>query len=302
MTAATDLRELRTLAAGLTEAHQTDILLYSGELTRPGDGSMALARSSHPRRPNCLLVLRTPGGAADAAYRLARTLRRRYARILVSVDDYCKGAGMLLALAADELVISDFGELGPLDLAAPQPVTPGHSESGRTQRLQALRAEAESFCEQHDARLRSRQGRAMSAGSAVEQAAALSAGPMGSVLSQIDRLHVADVERAMRTAALYVQRLGPQHLKDGGLERLLSGYPSHDFVIDREEASEMLRTVRAPSPEEDAFLVQLEPVLTTRRFQGRLLFLEEALTLMEATVRLRAEPQAAPVVNETDNE
>ena len=34
----------------------------------------------------------TLGGSSDAAYRLVRTLRRRYRRLTVGVDDYCKGA------------------------------------------------------------------------------------------------------------------------------------------------------------------------------------------------------------------
>src|SRR4051812_11131161 len=117
-----DLRELRELATRLARPRQADILLYSGELGRPGDGHLALGRPDRPRRPTCLLALRTLGGSADVAYRLTRSLIRHYRRLIVYVDDYCKGAGMLLALAAHELVISDFGELGPLDLASQYPV------------------------------------------------------------------------------------------------------------------------------------------------------------------------------------
>jgi hypothetical protein len=130
MTDGGDLRELRELATSLAQVRQADILVYSGELSRPGDGQVALQHPDRPRRTTCLLMLRTLGGSADAGYRLARALLRQYRRLTIYVDDYCKGAGMLLALAAHELVISDFGELGPLDLASQQPVTPGHSESG----------------------------------------------------------------------------------------------------------------------------------------------------------------------------
>ena len=122
MTPGNELHELQVVATRLAELQQADILIYSGELTRPGDGNVALGRRNRSKRPNCLLILRTLGGSADAAYRLARALQRRYIRVLVYADDYCKGAGVLLALAADELVMSDFGELGPLDLVPSLPI------------------------------------------------------------------------------------------------------------------------------------------------------------------------------------
>ena len=158
-----DLRELRALATRLAERRQADVLIYSGELAHPGDGDLALERHGRPRQPNCLLLLSTLGGSAEAAYRLARTLRRHYRNLTVYLDDYCKGAGMLLALTADELVISDFGELGPLDLASQHAIIPGHGESGLApiQGLRALRAEAETSFEQYLARFRSRRGLAM---------------------------------------------------------------------------------------------------------------------------------------------
>jgi hypothetical protein len=289
MTAGSELHELQVLATQLAELQQADILIYSGELTRPGDGNLALGHRGRSKRPNCLLVLRSLGGSADAAYRLARALQRHYIRVLVYADDYCKGAGVLLALAADELVMSDFGELGPLDLVSQHAIVPGHNESGRAlvQGIQALRAEAESSFEQNVVRFRSRRSVAMSVRSAIEQASALSIGLMAPVFAQIDPLQVAEVDRAMKTATLYVHRLGAHHLKEGGLERLLTGYPSHDFVIDREEATELLRTVRAPTTEEGVFLTHIEPVLAAKRLQGRLLFIDEALTLVGAPVRAR---------------
>src|SRR5581483_11108252 len=120
-----EVQELRALAERLAHLRQADTLIYSGELRRPDDGQLMPGRQDQPRRPTCLLLLSTLGGSSDAAYRLVRTLLRRYRHLTVYVDDYCKGAGMLLALAAHELVMSDFGELGPLDLHQQHPVTPG---------------------------------------------------------------------------------------------------------------------------------------------------------------------------------
>jgi hypothetical protein len=284
MTVSDDLDELRGVATCLRQSQQADILLSSGELARLKDVGMTLGRHDRARQPNCSLVLSTLGGSADAAYRLARTLRRQYRRLTVYVDDVCKGAGMLLAVAADDLVISDFGELGPLDLTPQRAIIPGQGESDLASRpgFQAIRVEAETSREQDLNRIRSSRGLALPTRAAIEQVSALAVEWRGPVFSQVDPLQVAEVNRAMKTATLYVQRLGEPHLRDGALDRLLTGYPSHDFVIDREEASDLLRTVRAPTTEEDIFLTHLEPVLTARRVQGRVLLLEEALAIVEA--------------------
>jgi hypothetical protein len=178
MTDGSDLQELRGLATRLAQLRQADILVSSGELTHPGDGDLALAHDGRQRQPNCMLILRTLGGSTDVAYRLVRTLRRRYRRLIVYVDDACKGAGVLLALAAHELVISDFGELGPLDLVSQHAVTPGRGESGLApvQGLRALRAEAETAFEQYLTRFCSRRSLGMTSRSAVEHASALAIG------------------------------------------------------------------------------------------------------------------------------
>ncbi len=63
------------------------------------------------------LLLHTPGGDIDAAEKLAAMMRKRVgeAKLRVVVPDLAKSAGTLIALAADELVMSDSSELGPID-------------------------------------------------------------------------------------------------------------------------------------------------------------------------------------------
>jgi len=71
--------------------------------------------TSHERRGNVYLILSTHGGIGDSGFRIARTLRERYKRFYLFVPSVCKSAGTLIALGADELILSDEGELGPLD-------------------------------------------------------------------------------------------------------------------------------------------------------------------------------------------
>jgi hypothetical protein len=160
-----------------------------------------------------------------------------------------------------------------------------NSESGLAliQGLHALREEAEASFELYLTRFRSRRSLAMTTRAATEQASALSVGLMSQVFSQIDPLQVAEAERARQTATFYAERLGADHLKEDALDRLVTGYPSHDFVIDREEAAELLRTVRGPTADEDHFLNQIEPIVTDRRTQARLLTLDDAVTIVDSS-------------------
>jgi len=63
------------------------------------------------------LMLHTGGGDIDAAEKLISIVRTRVGtgRLRVIVPDFAKSAGTLMALGADQIVMSDTSELGPID-------------------------------------------------------------------------------------------------------------------------------------------------------------------------------------------
>jgi ClpP class serine protease len=61
------------------------------------------------------LVLHTPGGLALASTQIARALARHPGRVTVFVPHYAMSGGTLIALAADEIVMSEHAVLGPAD-------------------------------------------------------------------------------------------------------------------------------------------------------------------------------------------
>jgi ClpP class serine protease len=61
------------------------------------------------------LVLHTPGGLVLAALQIARALKLRGARTTVFVPHLAMSGGTLIALAADEIVMSPHAVLGPVD-------------------------------------------------------------------------------------------------------------------------------------------------------------------------------------------
>jgi hypothetical protein len=97
---------------------------------------------------------------------------------------------------------------------------------------------------------------------ASEIAAKLTQALYAPIAEQIDPIHVGEVKRSMAIANQYGERLiGNSGLCDSErLKTLISGYPSHSFVIDREEAKEMFKpgTVRDCTDDELALLMDLD--------------------------------------------
>src|SRR5438270_5787640 len=61
------------------------------------------------------LVLHTPGGLVLAATQIARAIFKHKGKVTVFVPHYAMSGGTLLALAADEIVMSQHAVLGPVD-------------------------------------------------------------------------------------------------------------------------------------------------------------------------------------------
>lgn len=67
------------------------------------------------------LLLHTGGGDIDATEKIVKMLRSTVGEgdLRVIIPDYAKSAGTLLALAADQIVMGDSSELGPIDPQIP---------------------------------------------------------------------------------------------------------------------------------------------------------------------------------------
>jgi len=61
------------------------------------------------------IVLHTPGGLVLAATQIARAIREHKGKVTVFVPHYAMSGGTLIALAADEIVMSSHAVLGPVD-------------------------------------------------------------------------------------------------------------------------------------------------------------------------------------------
>lgn len=81
------------------------------------DDSEAVLRAIHLTDPAVPLdiVLHTPGGLVLASLQIARAIHKHQGKVTAFVPHYAMSGGTLIALAADEIVMSEYAVLGPVD-------------------------------------------------------------------------------------------------------------------------------------------------------------------------------------------
>jgi hypothetical protein len=84
-------------------------------MIEPGDRDAFAEVTEHLSGKQLALVIQSPGGFAETAEALVEQLRARFDDIRVIVPVYAKSAATMLALSADELVLDEHSELGPID-------------------------------------------------------------------------------------------------------------------------------------------------------------------------------------------
>ncbi len=214
------------------------------------------------RRDNVLLVLVTNGGDANIAYRIARCLQRSYERFHLFVPGWCKSAGTLIAIGADEIVMTEQGQLGPIDVQISKPDELFENTSGldTIQAMNFLKDRAFTSFEDSFIDLKIRSNNRLSTKTATEIATNLATGLFQPIYQQIEPTRLGEIARAMSIAQEYGQRLNSKsdNLRGRALQKLVSGYPTHKFVIDREEARDLFRRVREPKEDEQALVDSLE--------------------------------------------
>jgi len=81
------------------------------------DDSEQVLRAIHMTDPEIPLdiVLHTPGGLVLAVLQIARAIHKHPGKVTVFVPHYAMSGGTMIALAADEIVMSPHAVLGPVD-------------------------------------------------------------------------------------------------------------------------------------------------------------------------------------------
>ena len=205
------------------------------------------------------LVIHSSGGDIDSAYQIAELLRLHAKKINACVPYYAKSAATLLCISSDEIIMDELAQLGPLDAQ----VRAGKKGGGQyvsalnpfkaLEQLQKFALETLTFSIQmldkntelgHD--------------ECTKHAVAFVAATSGPLFAKLDPEKLGEYSRALNVGKEYGERL----LKRFGnwddkkrrdvLEKLVHGYPSHDYVIDQRELQELGFTVKLFSDDERA--------------------------------------------------
>lgn len=72
-------------------------------------------KKANPEANEIDVIVSSPGGIADDAYRIIRTLRKNFETVNIIVPFWVKSAATLLSLGGSKIVMDEFGEFGPLD-------------------------------------------------------------------------------------------------------------------------------------------------------------------------------------------
>lgn len=190
--------------------------------------------------------LDSPGGDAHAAYKLGLYLRSRFEVVNFVIVDYAKSAATLLALAGDEIFMAPAAELGPLDTQ--------ENREGEI-RLRSSLDTANTVDNVYWQVVTN----AVLAGSEILRSTGLtreqtiqhvldfSAQFARPLLEQVDLVAVNAASTSLDVAIEYGARLlSYRHDRNGfasakaRMSQLVRGYPTHGYVIDRDEARDGL--------------------------------------------------------------
>jgi len=240
------------------ERFALDYFLYSGPIERGSDLDFVSMVAAHKKSDAVTLILSTGGGSPDAAYKMGRYLQKRYDAVTVFVPGFCKSAGTLLAIAANDLIFSPYGELGPLDIQMSKQDNLMGMESGLniSEAFASMEGRARETFHQAVSEIVAGSGGVVSFAIAAKAASDIVGSMYGPVFSQIDPEEVGSRSRAMRIGESYGSRLNQKfrNMRNGGMEVIAQSYPSHGFVIDMDEVSHLFERVREATETEKALV------------------------------------------------
>jgi len=185
------------------------------------DDSEDITRAIHETDPATPIdvVLHTPGGLVLAALQIARALDRHPAKVTVLVPHLAMSGGTLIAMAANEIVISPHAVLGPID-----------PQVGSFPAASLMKVVADKpIAEIDDQTL---------------------------ILADVGRKATAQVRHAAQE--LLEKPLGAERAAEVA-EKMTSGIWTHDYAITPEEAKSLGLPISTDMPEEVLQLLSLYP-------------------------------------------
>lgn len=228
------------------ELKQRAVLLWHGSTSDKfsvlnGLNYLAFAQNIRKlkEQENVVVIIHSTGGQAGPAFKLASLLRKHCGGFTVVVPFFAKSAATLFTLGADEIIMSKFAELGPLDVQITDPEKEERfSALEVVQAIERLNSEAMRAVDQQMLFWLTRSGKKVD--TLLPLASHFVAEMMQPLFDKIDTVNYTGMARILKVAQDYAQQL----LEKRGLDskdsesiadKLTNTYSEHGYVIDCDE-------------------------------------------------------------------
>ncbi|MFC4912612.1 SDH family Clp fold serine proteinase [Actinomadura gamaensis] len=253
------------LGAAFTDQTEGIWILISGEFTSNGDVStegqvrdILHTAFGYPKvdgpAHTLNVLLDSSGGNLDSAYTTVLYLSAYAKTLNVYVPDRAKSAGTLVAVGADRVFLSPFGQLGPLDTQIPNPRNPANDVSALDcyQSVDYVRDFGFRTVISVLPKLVEATERRISVNELLAAASTFALGTIGPVLQSVTALDFGGWGRTLRIGEHYARKLLEAKAVNGHASRidetafeLVYGYTHHLFPIDLNEGKRLGLNVHA---------------------------------------------------------
>ena len=192
-------------------------------------------------------VIHSRGGNIDIAYQIVQLIRHHTQRMNACVPLWAKSAATLWCLAADRIVMDESAELGPLDVQIYEHRSGGGRYTSALNLFKALeQLQRESLVALHASMNTIVPRSGLDMNECLTHAIAFVEATTGMLFDKMDPEKLGEYGRALSIGKEYGKRLLRRYAADWdeetkmrALERLVRGYPSHEYIIDYAELTEM---------------------------------------------------------------
>jgi hypothetical protein len=238
-------------------------LIHSGapyHICRPSLWKLASDRDKFQKIDTLEILVHSPGGHVDIAYQLAKFFRAHCKKLNVLVPLYAKSAATVLCLNANHVFMGEFAELGPLDVQVEDELEKGKQSFPPLNEFKSMEFLKEHATEYLDFFTELLVERGLSVRQALHEAIPGVVGIMNPLYGHIDPSKLGSYRRMLAEGEEYAKRLlssvNNQRVDDL-VQQLVWEYPSHNFVIDYDEAESIGLPVKRLGLAEEKTLIRV---------------------------------------------
>jgi Serine dehydrogenase proteinase len=228
------------------------------------------SKGNDPDSADVDVLIHSPGGNLNACFRVARLLCQCVNAWEALVPGQATSGATLICLGSCNIVMSQLGRLGPLD---PQVISRNRQKFFAVERqspleaFEALRVLREFSLTSLDAAMKFLLDSGVAPHLALDTAATIAIRSIEPILGKVEPYDLGAFALDSKVALAYCRSVGQPLNASKSTQRnvdpqkLVEGYPAHEFEIDLEEARALNFAVCEPTPEIEALFDEVRPYL-----------------------------------------